>query len=368
MKRYILSLLVIILVYAHAYAQAPSSFYQKYYGSIDAKYDIVMDLLVMDTVASGSYYYVKKGIPLALRGTVKNGTIVLNEENEKGESTGTFEGSIDSFENFTGTWKNPKGLSFPFKLHDDYSHGAVKLKPGEYHISYNPVNEYGFSFSSEYLVLEGNPDKAVEDAINGSLYHVKLKGNNTGEAIRNSIKADVDSILISYKEAVKEAQADTSGEVSMATYTWEAQSSMDVVFNEKDLLGIAVNVYEYTGGAHGNYGTVNYLYDTKIGKEVKLDALFLPGYKEKLTGLLADYYRKIYEVPPGQSLVDAGLFVDKIEPNENFYITRNGIGFIYVPYEIGPYVMGQQDIVVPFSELKGLIAPQGPIGWAKRSK
>jgi hypothetical protein len=51
------------------------------------------------------------------------------------------------------------------------------------------------------------------------------------------------------------------------------------------------------------------------------------------------------------SLQKAGLFENKIDTTDNFYITQNGIGFVYMPYEIGPYAMGEIEIFIPFFEL-----------------
>ena len=47
----------------------------------------------------------------------------------------------------------------------------------------------------------------------------------------------------------------------------------------------------------------------------------------------------------------------KIAPNQNFFVTGKGMGFAYNPYEIGPYVMGEINIYIPFSDLKKYLKP-----------
>ena len=42
---------------------------------------------------------------------------------------------------------------------------------------------------------------------------------------------------------------------------------------------------------------------------------------------------------------------------DNFALTKDGLKFVYNPYEIAPYAMGQQEIVIPYSELKSLLKP-----------
>ena len=48
------------------------------------------------------------------------------------------------------------------------------------------------------------------------------------------------------------------------------------------------------------------------------------------------------------------LFIQEVEPNDNFYITEDGVTFIYNHYEIAPYAMGIIKITIPWNELEGL--------------
>jgi hypothetical protein len=66
-------------------------------------------------------------------------------------------------------------------------------------------------------------------------------------------------------------------------------------------------------------------------------------------------------LPTSQSLADAGFFSDTIKPADNFYITRDGIGFYYNQYDIAPYASGAFDIFIPFSELNDVLIKGGII-------
>jgi len=340
-------------------AQLPKSFYKKLIGSID-KYPVVMDLLVMDSTCSGWYYYEKHGIPIRIAGTRNNSGIELREEDSKGNITGTFRGSIGN-DGFNGTWTGSNGYPLPFSIREDYSRGSVKMKPEAFTNHYEVKPEMGHEYAFSYLLLE-DVSKTVRDSVYSNLYGVKPGGKDPEAALKKLIKNDLDSALADYKSEVQLAIEDTS--LSSYMFNWSYSTFLEPVFNERDLLSIAYNSYMYTGGAHGMYGTSNYVFDTKTGRAITLDKIFLPGYDAKLTKLLEQQFRKDNEVAAGQSLSDFGLFVEKIEPTENFFIAKNGIGFTYVPYEIGPYAAGQIEIIVPYTLLNELINPKGPVGWA----
>lgn len=94
----------------------------EYYGMINEKYPIVMNLAWREpSEIVGSYYYVKNGRnnTLELSGSMNsNDYMVLKEYNSAGEHTGTFEGKW-SMDSYSGTFTNYKGVKMPFKLYHD---------------------------------------------------------------------------------------------------------------------------------------------------------------------------------------------------------------------------------------------------------
>ena len=92
----------------------------EYYGMINEKYPIVMNLAWREpSEIVGSYYYVKNGSnnTLELSGSKNsNDYMVLKEYNSAGENTGTFEGKW-SMDSYSGTFTNYKGVKMPFKLY-----------------------------------------------------------------------------------------------------------------------------------------------------------------------------------------------------------------------------------------------------------
>ena len=131
-----------------------------------------------------------------------------------------------------------------------------------------------------------------------------------------------------------------------------------VCYQAPKLLSLAGYHYSYTGGAHGNYGTTYIALNLATNKKMTVDDIVTKEGVTTLNALLEKNFRKQYEVKPTEKLTNAGLFENKIEPNDNFFLTGKGIGFAYSPYEIAPYVMGEIEIYIPFSDLDKFLKPE----------
>ncbi|MPN12476.1 hypothetical protein SDC9_159794 [bioreactor metagenome] len=121
------------------------------------------------------------------------------------------------------------------------------------------------------------------------------------------------------------------------------------------------------GGAHG-LSTSNYLnFNIKNGKKITESDLFSDNYVTKLSELIKvriveqSFEDKSNE--PILSLNDTDFWVEAIKPNGNFYITDESINYVYNPYEIAPYYMGQTEVVLPFYRLIDILKPNNVISY-----
>jgi hypothetical protein len=128
-----------------------------------------------------------------------------------------------------------------------------------------------------------------------------------------------------------------------------------IAYSSPKLITLAHHSYSYTGGAHGNYGTGFTSVDLIANKKLKLSDILNEAGLKQLPKLLEKKFRTRYGLSDKEELTAGGLFENKIEPNENFYVTGKGIGFNYVPYEIGPYAMGEVNLFIPFTELNAYL-------------
>ena len=104
----------------------------------------------------------------------------------------------------------------------------------------------------------------------------------------------------------------------------------------------------YFGGAHGMDAKTAIVFAVDTGKRITEVDLFKPGYEERLTqSLRANLLVSVEDVDM--------LFETEIDPNGNFYVSDEGITYIYGRYEVGPYVLGIVEVNIPWDEISDIL-------------
>ena len=126
--------------------------------------------------------------------------------------------------------------------------------------------------------------------------------------------------------------------------------------NIPSLWSYAMDVYEYTGGAHGNRYLLIQNYNLMTGDAVNEQDLFIDDYYEQLKTLLLEaLIAQTDEAETRKDLRRLGYSVADVVPNENFYVTDEGITYVYNPYEIAPYAMGCIQISLSWDSIRHLL-------------
>lgn len=111
------------------------------------------------------------------------------------------------------------------------------------------------------------------------------------------------------------------------------------------ILSYGEECYSFTGGAHGYGYTLIFNYSLLTGALVHEEDLFVDDYFEPLHRLLVEaLIHQTENVESERALRAMGFSVEDIVPNDNFYVTEDGLVYIYNPYDIAPYAMGRIDI------------------------
>ena len=127
------------------------------------------------------------------------------------------------------------------------------------------------------------------------------------------------------------------------------------------MIGFVSSGYEYTGGAHGFYGSSSYTYDFKSEKLISLEDIFVMNYEAILEEAINTQLRIDMNLASDASLIDEGFFVEVVTATPNFMLSETGITFHYNFYEIAPYAYGSFDITVPYDEIRSIIPSGGVI-------
>lgn len=135
-----------------------------------------------------------------------------------------------------------------------------------------------------------------------------------------------------------------------------------ILYNDNDILSYELNRYSFTGGAHGMESTQYLVFDLTTGNKITEHDIFIDGFEPKLADLLKKQLMFDNGFESEEQMLTSGYFsAENITPNGNFSLTNEGITYIYNPYEIGAYSLGQTEITIPFAKLLSVIKPESPI-------
>jgi hypothetical protein len=198
----------------------------------------------------------------------------------------------------------------------------------------------------DYPVFSGTDSAA---AINRSLLDA-VAGNDAEKPSKEppSVKKAAASFIAEFDSFWK----DTPNAIP-----WQSETSGSVLFDRSGLLTVGMTFSSFTGGAHGISNTVYFVFDSKTGKRLSVNDIFVRGYEKRLDDLIDRRFRKIKGLSMTDRLDDekGTLFENVIRHNRNFAVTRQGITFLYNPYEIAAYVYGPTEIDLTWAELKRLV-------------
>ncbi|MEI0799073.1 RsiV family protein [Brachyspira intermedia] len=125
-------------------------------------------------------------------------------------------------------------------------------------------------------------------------------------------------------------------------------SQFGIDYLSEKIVSINKMLYEYTGGAHGNYDTVYSVYSLENGNKLKIEDLIIDLKNPDLLNLIKD---KLLKIEGRDANSYFGLDELSLE-NNNFYLTSKGLVFTWGIYEIGPYAIGETRVLIPTEEIK----------------
>ena len=326
----------------------------KYFrGSIGSSLDLQMKLLRTGDQLAGSYFYQKVGTRIDLRGNLdKDGSLMLEEFDPSGKQTGVFKGiwqvdAQDGLVTLAGNWSKPpneKGSDkkTAFSLHEEpiAFTGNVELTSKQIKESNKKLM---YEVAAQYPQLTGGDNPNFE------------KFNQAARVLATKKVAD-------FKKDMAESTDEPKPEGSMGS---DIDVSYTVALAQDDLISVGFNVYSYyQGAAHPNSFSEVLNYDLKNGKQLKLSDLFKPGakYLQTISKYCIDDLKKQMKA---DGEVDNQWIQNGAGPvaknYQNWTITKKGLGINFDAYQVAAYAAGPQFVTVPYSVLKDLISPGGPI-------
>jgi len=292
-----------------------------------------------------------------LRGRVdKDGNLTLEEFDPNGKQTGVFQ----------GLWKTD-GPDGPITIAGNWSKPAGDKAADK---------KTAFSIHEEPIDLRGDVDvvaKRIKESSKPLMYEIEAQypqltgsSNPNFEKFNQMLRASVTKKVAMFKKEMAPTEGDEPRpEGSMGS---DLNISYTVALIQEDLASIelAVGSY-YMGAAHPNSYSEVVNYDLKNGKVLKLSDLFTPGAKflPVLSAYCITDLKSQAKSKEGmledESWIERGA-APSAKNYQSWTITKKGLGINFDSYQVGPYAAGPQFVLVPYSAIKHLLNPSGPIG------
>jgi len=152
-------------------------------------------------------------------------------------------------------------------------------------------------------------------------------------------------ILPKIEEAEKTSKEYFGGQgQEKPTFPFEIYSRYAISKDNKELLSLYNDYYEYLGGAHGMTTRTSYTIDKEKESLITLKDLFVQGYQ--YSDVINKKIKEDISKNP-DNYFDSGKEFKGISENQSFYIEGDNLVIYYQLYDIAPYVFGIPEFKIP---------------------
>ncbi len=212
----------------------------------------------------------------------------------------------------------------------------------------------GVSVSANYFELVG--ESSAIQSINGSLQAMVASGitewiDSVALAQTPTARTDLTTgarlFSVSYQQMGEEGR--------MFGGCWDLQVQCDTAYSSPTILTVRQETYTYSGGAHPNTQIMLQSFSRRTGHAMQLSEVV--SDTTALIDLVEQAFRKQQDIQPGQDLEEAGYFLrdGHFFLPDSFGFSREGLIFLYNPYEIAAYAVGPIQLTVPYVQLKDVL-------------
>lgn len=162
------------------------------------------------------------------------------------------------------------------------------------------------------------------------------------------IEVLIDTIFEDYETYLTEVDNMDNGVFAV----WEIEIKGIILFESEAVVCLMVDSYSYTGGAHPDSETYYINFDKQSGEILNIKDVIIQVEPVRIMAL--EMLKSSLGIPNQEDIIEHGFLISDEEfvLPDNFAITHHGIEFLANPYEIAPYAMGTQKIIIPFEAIE----------------
>lgn len=243
-----------------------------------------------------------------------------------------------------------KGMAFEFVQDSSLPVSEVFFTQGKYSKSLKRADEEIVSFESSYikpiiLPLHNKLESKMIERLNAQF----AQGAKDVPELQERLKVLAKQDFSKYSQEEEKFNA-------------EYLQAYSVSFIDSHILTFHTFSYVYAGGAHGVWGGEMESYSLQSGERLssKLEDLFVLNEQNK-NALLHILTQKLDTPKYKENLFEESLPLKALP--QTFFITSQGINFVWHIYEIAPFVAGEINVSITYEDLKPFVNPASPYAY-----
>ena len=164
-----------------------------------------------------------------------------------------------------------------------------------------------------------------------------------------------------------DVETDAESEQYDPVFTCYYESTTDMLSNLCGILCFSTAVSSYAGGVHGSVLEYFTCINLDTGEKITLKDIFHVcdecSEEERFNNETLIIKQKLMEMNDFNSLQELEdiFWVEDIKPVENFYLTEQGIVFVYNQYDIAAYAYGRWYVLLSYDDIKPFLVPDSPL-------
>jgi hypothetical protein len=254
--------------------------------------------------------------------------------------------------NFKNMKKNILGLIIVIIFSSCSNNIEFKTKNYKYNTIKNCVSDYDCC-KVNFNIIETDNRNEISDSVNKHLLktiqEVMIDQNGFDSISKYSSLGNI-FIQNFYKEKRKEDNN------SISSHHFNVLSS--VVYQSEKILNLQIHFDQDLNQENNYYGVLSLLIEKKTGRKIPSQKLFKDKEINNVKEMAEIAFREKNKIEFGQSYNSKGFFFrnDKFELPEQIFLVKEGVLFVYNPYEISSFSNGNIAFQIPYKDIARYMA------------
>jgi hypothetical protein len=212
---------------------------------------------------------------------------------------------------------------------------STEFKPASFEtISIDPIFEADISVTYDKAKGRSNLSENINSNVEKAVVSTMSSSGSTPTI--NAILKDFNSEFVNFKKDYPEASEPV----------WELHIETEIIYQSTDVITIAINTYEFKGGAHGNDKIKFLNLNAKTGVIFNKNEIIKDT--SDFRNLAKTYFEDALDIEEDHLTLKDFFFGKPFQLPENIGFSDDGLILLYNVYEIASYDQGYTEFIIPF--------------------